>query len=115
MKYYTSTHEWIDEEGKVGISTYAANEVKDVVYIELPQKRIYKKGEVLATLETVKAVFEIYAPCDLEVLEVNEKLRSNVELINTNAEGEGYICKVKVISKEVLMTPEEYIEFLKQH
>lgn len=115
MKFYTETHEWIDEEGRIGISEFAAAEVKDVVYIELPAKKTYSKKEVIATLETVKAVFEIYAPCDIEVLEVNEKLKTNPELINKSPMDEGYICRARILKEEKLMTYEEYLEFIKKH
>ncbi len=75
---YTSDHEWVKIDGttaKVGITDYAQKQLGDVVYLELPQVgRTLKKGEVFGTIESVKAVSELYSPVDGEVTEVHSAL-----------------------------------------
>ncbi len=100
MKKYTKTHEWISVEGDVavvGITDHAQEKLGDVVYVNLPAVgKTVKKGEVLATIESVKSAADVYAPVSGEVTEVNDRLRSEPELVNKSPEGEGWLVKMKV-------------------
>jgi glycine cleavage system H protein len=97
---YTREHEWVNLEGEVGtvgITHYAQSELGDVVFVDLPEKgKTLKGGEELGTIESVKAVSEIYAPVSGEVLEVNESLRDHPERVNADPYGEGWLLKVKL-------------------
>jgi glycine cleavage system H protein len=85
---YTKDHEWIDlagDAGKVGITDYAQSQLGDVVYIDLPDVgRTLKAGESFGTIESVKAVSELYAPVAGEVIEVNAALKDKPERINAD-------------------------------
>jgi glycine cleavage system H protein len=85
---YTKDHEWIDlagERGKVGITDYAQSQLGDVVYIDLPEVgRKLKAGESFGTIESVKAVSELFAPVAGEVVEVNTSLKDKPEVINSD-------------------------------
>ena len=93
---YTKDHEWIQLGGgaaKVGITDYAQKQLGDVVYLELPQVgRALKKGEVFGTIESVKAVSELYSPVDGEVTEVNSALVQNPEAVNKDPHGSWMIA-----------------------
>jgi glycine cleavage system H protein len=97
---YTREHEWVRLEGGVGligITEYAQSELGDVVFVDLPEKgRALAAGEELGTIESVKAVSEIYAPVSGEVLEVNEALRDHPEKVNGDPYGEGWLVKIRV-------------------
>lgn len=119
--YYARTHEYIrEEDGRffLGISEYAAKELGDITYVELPEVgKNFKKGDVVATIESVKAVGECYAPVDLQITSLNEALRDKPELINTDPLGHGYICEVTVSDSAQLtslMSPEEYEKMEKE-
>ena len=96
---YTKDHEWIRLGGgsaKVGITDYAQKQLGDIVYLELPQVgRALKKGEVFGTIESVKAVSELYSPVDGEVTEVNAALVQNPEAVNKDPHG-SWMIAVKV-------------------
>ena len=85
---YTKDHEWIDASGdraKVGITDYAQSQLGDVVYLELPAVGAkLTQGQSFGTIESVKAVSELYAPASGEVVEVNEALKSKPEQLNTD-------------------------------
>jgi glycine cleavage system H protein len=86
---YTNDHEWVTESGgtlKVGVSDYAQDQMGDIVYVEMPEVgTIFQKGEEFGTLESVKAVSELYLPVSGEVVAVNEDLADNPELINQDS------------------------------
>jgi glycine cleavage system H protein len=86
---YTNDHEWVSESGgtlKVGVSDYAQDQMGDIVYVELPEVgTIFQKGEEFGTLESVKAVSELYLPVSGEVVAVNQDLADNPELINQDS------------------------------
>ena len=113
---YTKEHEWIKKEdgsrAVVGITIYAQKELGDIVYVDLPAAgKKYKAGEVFGTIESVKAVSEIYAPVSMEVVEVNSKVVDQPELINQDAHEKGWLVKVKVTNEtdyEGLLSAEEY-------
>ncbi len=95
---YTKEHEWVQSEGvaaTVGITDFAQHELGDIVYVELPDiGRTVLSGEVLGTIESVKAVSEIYAPVSGTIAEVNNLLRDKPETVNLDAHGAGWICKL---------------------
>jgi glycine cleavage system H protein len=88
---YTKDHEWIDlagDRGKVGITDYAQQQLGDVVYIELPDVGTkLKAGQPFGTIESVKAVSELYAPVSGEVVDVNTPLKDKPEAVNSNPHG----------------------------
>jgi glycine cleavage system H protein len=96
---YTKDHEWIRADGShatVGITDYAQKSLGDVVYLELPDVgRTLKKGEVFGTIESVKAVSELYAPVSGEVTEVHSALVQHPETVNKDPHG-AWMIKVKV-------------------
>jgi len=96
---YTNDHEWVLVEGdscKIGITEFAQNELGDIVYVELPeQDKEFKAGDVLGTIESVKAVSEIFAPVGGTVVAVNDGLTDNPEKINDDAHGEGWYCTLR--------------------
>jgi glycine cleavage system H protein len=95
---YTKEHEWIladGESGTIGLTSYAQDQLGDIVYLEMPEPGAqFGKGEVMGSVESVKAVSEIYAPLGLTVLEVNGELENEPEKVNSDPHGGGWICKV---------------------
>ncbi|MEK6796429.1 MAG: glycine cleavage system protein GcvH [Spirochaetota bacterium] len=120
MTYYTKDHEWIRVEGTngvVGISEHAACELGDITFIELPKvgKQI-AKGAVLASVESVKAASEVFAPVTLSVTKVNDALASAPETVNKSAEGDGWFVEVmigNVAELSSLMDKAKYDEYVK--
>jgi len=113
--FYTETHEWIRIDGKVatmGITDHAQKELGDIVYVELPEvDSELSSGDVLATVEAVKAVEEIYIPISGIILEVNEQLADASDLMNSSPYDEGWIVKFEISSTdelEGLMNADEY-------
>jgi len=97
---YTKDHEWVDAKdgvAKIGITDYAQSELGDVVFVELPEvgKKI-ETGKSFGTVESVKAVSEIYAPASGEVLEANPELHNKPETINSDPHGAAWLVKVKL-------------------
>jgi glycine cleavage system H protein len=92
---YTKDHEWValeENQVKVGITEYAQGELGDIVFVELPAPGTeVKKGENLATVESVKAVSDVYAPVSGRVLQVNTELESSPETINQDPHGAGWL------------------------
>jgi glycine cleavage system H protein len=88
---YTKDHEWVrvsGDQARVGITDYAQKQLGDVVYLELPEiGRTFNKGDVFGTIESVKAVSELYAPVAGEVIEVNSDLTQKPEFVNTDPHG----------------------------
>ena len=115
MKRYSKTHEWISLEGDVavvGISDHAQDHLGDVVYVDLPEpgKKV-KKGDVFCSIESVKAASDIFSPVSGEIIEVNGELDSAPETINSDAEGTGWIAKIKLSDPseaDALMDSEAY-------
>ncbi|MGQ9559305.1 MAG: glycine cleavage system protein GcvH [Candidatus Oleimicrobiaceae bacterium] len=112
---YTKEHEWIRVDGDiatVGITAYAAGELGDVVFVELPAVGAQtKQMEPFGTIEAVKAVSDLFAPVSGQVVEVNETLSDKPEVVNSDPYGEGWMIKVKMADKEELnnlLSPEAY-------
>lgn len=112
---YTNDHEWALIEGDVatlGITEYAAGELGDVVYVELPEVGSQAgKGDSIGTIEAVKTVADIYSPLSGKIIEVNESLNDNAELINQDPYGKGWIAKLKIADPaeiEQLLNADDY-------
>ena len=117
---YTQDHEWIKLDGDiatVGISTHAAKQLGDIVFVELPETGAeFEKGDDAAVVESVKAASEVYAPVSGTITAVNEALEDAPETVNSDAEGEGWFFKVKLSDKSELggmMDADAYKEFIK--
>ena len=120
--YYTKEHEWVSVSGNtatVGITDYAQKSLHEIVYVELPEVgRELTQGEVMGSVESVKAVSDVYAPVSGRVVEVNEKLLDEPETLNNDPYGEGWIAKIELTNfeedKKKLMTAEQYRNLLKE-
>lgn len=107
---YTKQHEWIDvkgDVGTVGITEFAQEQVGDVVFVELPKAgKRFTAGQAFATIESVKAVFEIFAPASGEIVEVNSALEKEPEKVNADPHGAAWFAKMR------LTTPAELDELM---
>jgi glycine cleavage system H protein len=97
---YTKEHEWLEisgETGTLGITDFAQKELGDIVYVELPEvgKQV-GAGDTLGTIESVKAVSEVYAPVGGTVVEVNGALSDKPETVNSDPHGTGWICRLRL-------------------
>jgi glycine cleavage system H protein len=118
---FTTDHEWINiedhEAAVVGITLHAQDALGDVVFVDLPEVgKTYNKGEITGVVESVKAAADIYMPVTGEVVEVNEELRANPGLANTDPMGNGWFFKVHVTNMgefDQLMDPPSYDALLK--
>ena len=116
---YTRSHEWVRREGDtatVGITDHAQDELGDVVFVELPEKgATFQAGESFGTVESVKAVSDLYAPVGGEVVEVNGALESAPERINQDPYGDGWLLVLRPSGEEGdLLSAEEYEQFIEQ-
>ena len=109
---YTKTHEWVRTEGDtatIGITDHAQDELGDVVFVELPDEGdTFDAGDSFGTVESVKAVSDLYTPVGGEVVEVNSSLEDAPEKINDDPYGEGWIVKLRISDEADLLSPEEY-------
>lgn len=112
---YTASHEYVrmaGDEATVGITDFAAEQLGDVVYAELPEVgRVLEKGAVFGVVESVKAVSDLYSPVSGTVSEINEELNDEPSLINDDPYGKGWIIKLKPANAADLadaLTPEQY-------
>ena len=109
---FTKSHEWVRTEGDtatIGITDHAQDELGDVVFVELPgEGDTFDAGESFGTVESVKAVSDLYAPVGGEVVEVNSALEDAPENINEDPYGEGWIVKLRTTDRADLLSPEEY-------
>ena len=116
---FSKDHEWVNLEGDtatIGITAYAADQLGDVVFVELPAAgKTVKTGDGLAVVESVKAASDVYAPVSGEVTEVNAAVSDNPETVNDQPEGIGWFVKIKVADPhevEGLMDRAAYEAFL---
>ena len=116
--HFTEEHEWIKIDGDVGIvgiSPYAATQLGDVVFVELPDVgKEVTKGDEAAVVESVKAASEVYAPITGEVTEINTALEDAPETVNASADGDGWFYKMKISDAselESLMDEAAYKEY----
>ena len=104
---YTNDHEWISVSGptgRIGVTDFAQKQLGDIVYLELPEVgKAFKKGDVIGTIESVKAVSEIYAPVSGEVIEVNKGLAERPEAVNHDPHG-SWMVVVKLADPEEMGT-----------
>jgi len=118
--YYTKSHEWAKREAgkvRVGITDHAQHEITDVVHVELPKVgQKLKAGQPCAVVESVKSAFDIYSPVSGTVVEVNEKLGSSPELVNSSPYQQGYFFAVEASNPDELknlITPADYEKLIK--
>lgn len=112
---YTSDHEWVKLEGDtatIGITDYAQGELGDIVYVEIETEGDeLDKSDVFGTVEAVKTVSDLFMPMSGTVIEINEKIESEPEIVNSDPYGEGWLIKVKLSdsnSDADLLSAEEY-------
>lgn len=109
---YTESHEWVDvkdQKGRVGITAHAQKELGEIVYIDFPKIGTeIKLGGEIAVLESTKAAVDIYSPITGKITAINEKLKENVSLINSDPEGEGWLF-------ELTVTKSAELELLLEH
>jgi glycine cleavage system H protein len=119
--HYAASHEWVRVEGEtgtIGITDHAQKELGEIVYLELPEVgHVFNAEDEFGTVESVKAVSELFTPVSGEVVEVNKGAIQEPGIVNDDPYGDGWLIKVKLstdqeISK--LMSAEKYAEYLKE-
>lgn len=120
MKHYSEEHEWVEIQGDiavVGVSSYAADELGDVTYVEFPEIGAeFSQGDTMLVVESVKAASDVFAPISGRIAAVNNALSDRPELINESPEEDGWICRIEGFDEselENLMTFDEYRKFIK--
>lgn len=115
---YTHEHEWIrveDDIAVLGVTDFAQKELGEVVFVELPEVgHVFDAGDEIGTIESVKAVAEIYTPLAGEIVEINEALKDDPELVNEDPHADGWLVKIKFSASsdfDDLMDAEAYAEF----
>lgn len=102
--HYTKEHEWVRVEDGIatcGITDHAQEELGDIVYVELPKPgSVLEQGKSFGSVESVKAVSDVYAPVSGEVAEVNEALANEPEKLNSDPHGEAWLVKIKLSAPE---------------
>lgn len=118
---YSQTHEWVRVDGDaatVGITDHAQAELGDVVYVELPEPgRVLALDEVFGTVESVKAVSDLYSPVSGEVIEANTTLPDATEVVNQDPYGEGWMVRIRMAAPselENLMDAADYDRFAQE-
>jgi glycine cleavage system H protein len=116
---YTKDHEWARVEGDVavvGITDFAQDKLGSIVFVELPPPgKSVNKGQTVVTVDSVKAVAEVYSPLSGEIKEANESLKDTPEVINQDPYGQGWMVKIKISAPAELgglLTPEGYEAFV---
>ena len=117
--YYSKDHEWLRVEGDtgtVGITDHAQNSLGDVVYVELPKTgETFAAHDTLGSVESVKAVSELFLPVAGEVTEVNESLTDEPEKVNTDPYGDGWMLRLKLSNRgevDSLLSAAEYEDYI---
>lgn len=118
--HYSKDHEWVRVEGDIaiiGITDYAQNSLGDVVYVELPKAGDeFSANEPFGSVESVKAVSEMFNPVSGEIVEINESLADEPDKVNTDPYGEGWMIRVRMASPgevDSLLSAAEYEDFTK--
>jgi glycine cleavage system H protein len=119
--HYSQSHEWVridGDIGTVGITDHAQKELGEIVYLELPDVgHVYNADEEFGTVESVKAVSELFTPISGEVVEVNKAAIAEPGIVNDDPQGDGWLVKMKLSTdQEVanLMSAEEYARYVKE-
>ena len=117
---YSREHEWVkvmDDVCVLGITEFAQQELGEVVFVELPEVgQVFNAQDELGTIESVKAVAEVYSPVAGEVVEVNDAVVDDPEMLNDDPQGEGWLVKIRFSSADdlkALMNAEQYEEYVK--
>ena len=117
--HYTKQHEWVRVEGEfgtIGITDHAQQELGDIVFVETPKTGSnIEQGAVIGSIESVKAVSEMFSPVSGEVVEVNQVLQTSPEKVNEDPYGEGWIAKIKLSNPGEtgsLLSAEEYEKYV---
>jgi glycine cleavage system H protein len=118
---YSKDHEWIsvqENTGTIGITDYAQHELGDVVYVDLPEVGdTFEAGDPFGSVESVKAVSEVFCPVSCEIVEVNSKLQETPEMINKSPHQQAWMIKVRLTQPDelkALLSAEEYEEYLQE-
>jgi glycine cleavage system H protein len=118
--HYTQSHEWVridGETGTIGITDHAQKELGEIVYLELPEVgHVYNADEEFGTIESVKAVSELFTPISGEVVEVNQAAVAEPGIINDDPFGDGWLVKLKLSTDEEvrkLMSADQYAEYVR--
>ena len=119
--HYTPSHEWVridGDVGTIGITDYAQKELGEIVYLEMPEVgHVFNADEEFGTVESVKAVSELYTPVSGEVVEVNKAAVAEPGIVNDDPFGDGWLIKMKLTTDEEvgkLMTAEQYASYVQQ-
>jgi glycine cleavage system H protein len=119
--HYAASHEWVRVDGgtgTIGITHHAQKELGEIVYLELPEVgHVYNAEEEFGTVESVKAVSELFIPVSGEIVEINKEAVSEPGIVNDDPYGDGWLIKVKLSTDEEvgkLMTADEYAKYLKE-
>ncbi len=117
MLKFTAEHEWLQIDGDVatvGITRHAAEQLGDLVFVELPDVGAsFSKGDDAATVESVKAASEVYCPLDGEITEVNEAITADPSLVNSDPQGAGWFFKLRLANRadaDALLDEAAYLE-----
>jgi len=108
---YTEGHQWVKVKGEtatIGITDFAQQQLKDIVFVELPEKKKISEGEHLVSIESVKSVSDLKSPVTGEVIEINEELLNTPDILNADCYGEGWLVKMKIEEKPGLLDAESY-------
>ncbi|HEX9304063.1 MAG TPA: glycine cleavage system protein GcvH [Thermoanaerobaculia bacterium] len=119
--HYTPSHEWVridGDVGTIGITDYAQKELGEIVYLELPEVgHVFNAGDEFGTVESVKAVSELFTPVSGEIVEVNKGAVAEPGIVNDDPFGDGWLIKTKLTTDEEvgkLMTAEQYATYVQQ-
>jgi glycine cleavage system H protein len=119
--HYTQSHEWVridGEVGTIGITDYAQKELGEIVYLELPEVgHVFNADEEFGTVESVKAVSELFTPLSGEIVEVNKSAIAEPGIVNDDPFGDGWLIKMKLSTDEEvgkLMSAEDYANYVQQ-
>ena len=119
--HYTRSHEWVridGDVGTVGITDYAQKELGEIVYLELPEVgHMFNSEDEFGTVESVKAVSELFTPLSGEVIEINKGAVAEPGIVNDDPFGDGWLIKLKLSTDEEvkkLLSAQQYEEFVKQ-
>ncbi len=119
--HYSESHEWVrvdGDKGTIGITDHAQKQLGEIVYLELPEVgHVYNANDEFGTVESVKAVSELFIPVSGEVVEINKAAVAEPGIINDDPQGDGWLIKVKLSTDEEigkLMTADAYAKYVRE-